>query len=220
MSIIGSIDNLFFGALLLLGAVVAIFAVIERTTDSLPTSTGSWDPRSLADPEDSDKAHPGEQVVGIVCLVLALVVFNLFPDKVGAFVHMDEQSGWIPLLNQAFWQQLWLLNVCLGLDLVLHVLVLRQGEWGLALRWVRVAVSVLFVVWLSRLVYGPNIFEFDVQWMINHGWSEAAAQEIGNILHKTVLPVLDILLKVGFAGAVIGLGIRVFNTVRGSFNRA
>jgi hypothetical protein len=220
MSIIGSVDNLFMGAFVVLGAVVAIFAVIERTTDGLPAKTGSWDPRSLEEPEDSNKALPGKQVVGIVCLVLTLVALNLFPDKVGVFVDMDENSGWIPILNQFFWQHLWLLNIGLGLDLVVQVLVLRKGEWNLPLRWVRVGVGALYVVWLANLVYGPGIFEVDYGSLGSQGWPESATQRLGNILQKTVLPVLNILLKVGFAAAVIGLGIRIFKTTRESFTRA
>lgn len=216
VSIIGSIDNLFLGAFVVLGAVVAVFAVIERTTGGVPAKASSWDPRRLYEPEDSNKEHPGERVVGIVCLVLTLVALNLFPDKVGVFVDMDENSGWIPILNQFFWQHLWLLNIGLGLDLVVQVLVLRKGEWNLPLRWVRVGIGALYVAWLANLVYGPGIFEVDYGSLGSQGWPESATQRLGNILQKTVLPVLNILLKVGFAASVIGLGVRIFKTARES----
>jgi len=218
-ALFGSIDNLVVGALIILGSVVAIFAFIERSAKSFPGDTKIWDPRDLGDEEEAEKVHLSEQIVGIAFLVLALVVLNIFPDRVGVFVHLDEHSGWVPMLNQAFWSHLWLLNICLGLDLWLQVLVLRRGKWTSALRWVRVVVSVLFVVWISQLVYGPSIFEVDLDRMVSHGWPEASVDRFGHIMHKTVLPILTILLRVGFVAAFITLGIRIYNATKASLGK-
>ena len=118
-------DDYLATALTILGIVVFIFAVIERF--SRPSgSSRAWDPRSLPEIDDSDRVGRIGQGVKLAFLGLALVVVNFFPDRIGSFVTIGEQSGWVPLLGTAFNQHLWLLNLALGLDLFLNLVVWRR----------------------------------------------------------------------------------------------
>ncbi len=209
-----SIQNLLVGGLFLLGAVVTIFAVIERTSDQAPPSDEAWDPTTLDDVEDPNQVSLGEVVVGIVFLVLGLVMLNVFPERVAIWVNPNERIGVVPLLTEAFWSQLWLLNICLGLDLALSVVLLRKKSWTPTLLWTRVVITLGFVVWFSRLIYGPPIFGLDTASLLESGWPSSEVDQIEGVIQGTLVPILNILLRVGFAAAVIGFCIRVYNTTK------
>lgn len=215
ISVGDSIQNLVIGSIFVLGVVVTIFALIERSGGETPlTSDESWDPDSLLDEQDVDEVSVGEVVVGVVFLVLALAILNFFPDWVAIWVNLREHSGTVPLLTESFWSQLWLLNICLGLDLALSLVLLRTGRWSIPLLWVRVAITLLFVVWFSRLVYAGPVFEIDPDLLLDRGWPVSAVDHIESVVQGRLLPVLRILLRIGFAAAVIGFCIRVFNTTK------
>ncbi len=209
-----SLQNLLVGSLFLLGAVVTIFAIIERTSGEAPPSSEGWDPTTLGDVEDPDKVSLSEVVVGIVFLVLALVMLNVFPERIAIWVNLNEGSGTVQLLTQAFWSQLWLLNICLGLDLALSVALLRRKSWTPPLLWTRVVITLLFVVWYSRLIYGPPIFVLDAEPLLEAGWESSAIDHLESVVQGTLLPILNILLRIGFGAAVIGFCIRVYNTTK------
>lgn len=215
VSVGDSIQNLMIGIIFALGAVVTIFALIERSSGDTPmASHETWDPSSLVEERDPDKISVGEVVVGVAFLVLALVILNLFPGWVAIWVNLKEHSGTVPLLSDSFWSQLWLLNICLGLDLALSLVLLRTGRWSIPLLWIRVAITLLFVVWFSRLVYSGPVFELDTESLLADGWPTSAVEHIEDVVRYRLLPVLSILLRLGFAAAIIGFCIRVFNTTK------
>ena len=219
VSVGDSIQNLVIGGVFLLGAVAGIFAILERTSVEPSPTRESWDPGSLAEEEEPDKISLAEVVVGLVFLILALVVLNLFPEWVAIWVNLDEHSGTVPLLSDSFWSQLWLLNICLGLDLGLSLLLLRKRRWTTPLLWFRVAISLLFVVWFSRLILGPPIFDLDTDLLMSHHWPASAIDHLQRVVHGRLLPVLNILLRIGFVAAIVGLAFRVFNTTKRTFGR-
>lgn len=219
VSVGNSIQNLAVGALFVLGVVVAIFAAIERTGDESTVADEPWHPSDLEDEVDPHRISKGEVVVGIVFLVFGLVVLNLFPEKVAVWTYLDEHTGTVDILSRAFWSQLWLLNICLSLDLVLSFVLLRKGRWTIPLLWARVAITLLFVVWFARLSSGPPIFELDPEALRQAGWPSSAVDHLEDIVRGRLFPVLNILLRIGFAAAVIGFCIRVFSTTRRTLGR-
>ena len=104
------------GSLVFLGIAVVVFSVIERTAVLPPASRDDWDPGALPETDDPDKVKLGDLLASIAFLVVALVMLNFFRSWIGAYVTMDDKSGWIPLLGPVFESQLWLLNICLVLD--------------------------------------------------------------------------------------------------------
>ncbi|MEJ2086436.1 MAG: hypothetical protein P8Y44_12290 [Acidobacteriota bacterium] len=219
VSVGDSIQNLLLGGIFLLGAVAGIFAVIERTSVEPSTTKESWNPASLAEEKEPDKISLAEVVVGLVFLILALVVLNLFPEWVAIWVNLDEHSGTVPLLSDSFWSQLWLLNICLGLHLGLNLLLLRQGRWSTPLLWIRVVISLLFVVWLSRLIYGPPLFELDTDLLISQDWPASAIDHLQRVVQGRLLPLLSILVRIFFVAAIVGFCIQIFNTTRRTLSR-
>ena len=214
-----SIQNLLLWGMCLLGVVVTIFAAIERSGADDPLDD-EWHPSQLDDQEDPDRVSVGELVGGIVFLVIGLVVLNVFPEWIAIWVNLDEHSGRVPMLTQAFWSQLWLLNLCLVLDLGLSIVVLKKKRWTTPLLWTRVVVTLLFVVWFARLTYGPPIFDLDSQQLLADGWPASAVEHLEAVVHGRLMPVLGILLRLGFGAAVIGFCYRVFSTTRRTLDRS
>jgi hypothetical protein len=215
-SLIAALSSVLIGSLVILGIAVVVFSVIERTAVLPPPTREEWDPGSLPEIEDPDKVSIGDRVASIAFLVVALVVLNFFRQWIGAHVTSNEESGWIPLLGPVFESQLWLLNVCLVLDLVVNFLVLLKWRWTTALRWASFAVNCLYLTWLGRIAFGPSILEVDPAWMASHGWS-AEAIEGYEELFSGLSGVLSLNFKLGFAVACVFLAFSFFKLLRRMF---
>jgi hypothetical protein len=217
-SLVAAVSGILTGFLVILGIAVVIFSVIERTAVLPPPTREEWDPGSLPEIEDPDKVSIGDRVAAIAFLVVALIVLNFFRRWIGAHVTTNEESGWIPLLGPAFESQLWLLNVCLVLDLVVSFLVLLKWRWTTALRWANFAVNCLYLIWFGRIAFGPSILEVDPAWMASHGWSAEAIAGYEE-LFSGLSAVLDFNLKLGFAVACVCLAYSCFKLLRRLFIR-
>jgi len=148
------------------GSVTLTFAVLERFVPASAwekTSEKEWDPRSLPPVEDAERVERGGLIVSSVFLVIALVVFNLFPDWIGVgFVRSagDGVRSWQfgPVLAPVFFSAylLWL-DAIWGVQLVLNVVLIRQGRWQLATRLVELALLLGGVVLIGQMLTGPSI---------------------------------------------------------------
>jgi hypothetical protein len=185
----------FFGAVLAgLGAVTLTFAILERvlpeskyrartlSTSPLPivalerVSSESafeedeeevWDPRTLPEIEDHDRVEVGGLVTGIVFAVLALCVFNLFPEWVGvSFVSSIDgaPAGWrtVPLLAPVFFTTYlpWL-NALWVAQIGLSVVLLRQGRWQRATRVADFLLAVLGAFILYQMAFGSSMLTME-----------------------------------------------------------
>jgi hypothetical protein len=219
LGLLGSVDDFLKGALVILGLVVVVFAALERTGARPAATRESWDPRTLAPLESLDRVSPAGQVAQVAFLTLALVLLNLFPERIGAFLSVGDESGWVPLLGEGFRSRLWLLDLCLILDLALALVVLRARRWRTSLRWLKFGVDALYVGWLAALITGPPILEADAEWMIRHGWSPEAAAHYAERMHRFLTPLSRIGLRLGLLAAVVGLMIRLVKLIRMTVSR-
>jgi hypothetical protein len=96
-------DNLLFS----IGLTLAVFAAIEFFTDrakrEVPATETSWDPLALPKAvEKSQQIKRGQYVFSIVWTILLIVLFNLYPEKIGYLAASAEGAVIVPLLAQAF----------------------------------------------------------------------------------------------------------------------
>lgn len=213
--VITIVDDYLATSLTVLGIVVFIFAVVERfSTPSV--SAREWDPRSLPARDDPDRVSRIGQTAKLALLGLVLVVVNFYPERIGSMLTVGEQSGWVPLLGPTFDRHLWLLNLALGLDLILNLVVWRQGRWQLKTRWLDFATTLIWVLLLYRLVTGPSIVEPDAEWMIAHGWSSEAAADYVRLIDEILSGLVAMALKIGLVGAVVGTVVQLFGLLKRS----
>ena len=215
-SLVAALSSVLMGSLIFLGIAVVVFSVIERTDILPPASREDWDPGTLPETADPDTVKLGEPLASIAFLVIALVMLNFFGSWIGAYVTMEDESGWIPLLGPVFESQLWLLNICLILDLVVNFLVLLKWRWTLPLRWANFGVNCLYLTWLGRIAFGPSVLQPNTDWMNSRGWS-AEAIEGYEELFTGLGGVIDINLKLGFGVACFFLAYALFKLLRRTF---
>ncbi|MFH1523653.1 MAG: hypothetical protein ABIF04_01700 [Chloroflexota bacterium] len=147
------------------GSIVITFAIMER----IPWSRGefrkekedeskAWNPRDLPEVQDVEKFSIPGLVAEIVFTGIALVVFNFF-SQVFSLGITFQNSEWtfLPLLSEAFFRYLPYINGLWILQIVLNLILLRQGRWQTATRWMRFALLALGIVLAAFMLTGPDL---------------------------------------------------------------
>ena len=154
-----------------LGFTTLIFAILERTLSEEDLTDlqdeEKWDPRKLPPVEDSNRIQPVSMVAGICFTVLALLLFNLFADRLG-IIYTQTEGGWkvIPALSPAAiktFLPLW--NLSWVLTLALDVAVLQQRQWNTTTRSLELGLKGFTLYILVRMFSGPVLwkpFEMEV----------------------------------------------------------
>jgi hypothetical protein len=167
VSSFGEVFGSYLGAVLAgLGAVTLTFAILERVAPDLNFEVegeAAWDPHTLPQIQDRDRIEVGGQIAAIVLTVIALIVFNFFPEWIGISFRgsiNDAPRSWhtMPLLAPIFFTAylpwlnvLWIANI--GLSIVL----LRQGRWQRLTRLADFVLTVLGAFILYRMAFGPAL---------------------------------------------------------------
>ena len=133
---LGSVSSQFFTSLAefwtsvvtAFGIIVLIFTILERT---LPQSAKlreienkEWDPKQLNKKPRLNEVRISSEIEGILSNVIALVIFNVFPQVLS--VRFFQDSSWVvlPVLSERFFQLLpwieiiWVLGIFLNLLLI------------------------------------------------------------------------------------------------------
>lgn len=203
VSSFGEVFGGYLGAVLAgLGAVTLTFAILERVAPDLALEVegeAAWDPRALPVVQDRDRIEVGGQVAGIVLTVIALIVFNFFPEWIGIGFRGSidgAPKSWytMPLLAPVFFtaylpwlNALWVANI--GLSIVL----LRQGRWQRLTRLIDFVLAILGVFVVYQMAFGPSLLAV-----------EALRPES---LRDTLGAILPVMLKVGLiVGLVASVG--------------
>jgi hypothetical protein len=212
----GDVFGSYFGALLsAYGSITLTFAILDRV---LPGDVWKeddegeeWDPRSLPEIQDRDQIQVGELIAGSVFIVLALIVFNVFSEWVGiGFVGSIDggPTTWHfrPLMTPYFFETyLPFINVLWTANLVLNLVLLRQGRWQ---RWTHVADLLLHVgsaFLLYQMIFGPPIITM-----------EAIQTESLRELLDSMLPgLLKLALGIGLVATIVEIVQKLFLIVRG-----
>lgn len=212
---IGILDD-YIGALLAgLGSVTLTFAILERV---LPESAldkedeETWDPRTLPEIEDTDRTHIqiGGLIVETGLTAIALIVFNFFPQWIGiGFVASidDATARWyaIPLLTADFFTAyLPLINISWILQIVLNIVLLRQGRWQLVTRLIDVALTVFSAFILYRMITGPAFLTFEA----------ITIESLRQLLDSFLPTLIRIGLIIGFIATIGEIIQKLYRTFR------
>ncbi len=116
-----------------------------------------WDPRDLPEVQDVEKFSIPGLVAEIIFTIAAIVVFNFFPQIIGFGTLHNSDWTFLPLLSEAFFRYLPFVNALWGLHIVLNLILLRQGRWEIATRWLRATLLVLGIVLAAFMLAGPDL---------------------------------------------------------------
>ncbi len=141
------------------GTLVFVFALIEtfsRSKIEAETADQPWNPRSLPKVETSERVKVGELVVGIGFNLVAIVIFNAYPEWISAISVTDGQVTVTPLLSENFMTFVPWLTILWSLTIALNAYVLAQGHWRPLTRWLEVGLALFGLAILGwMLVDGP-----------------------------------------------------------------
>ena len=207
LDLAGLLSALMDSTLGLLGLLVLVFAVeqrFDRRRENVATepmldeakedrAAESWDPRSLPEAKDEDGIDRGEEIVGLFFVIVALVLVNFAPHRLGAFVSIDGEGAWIPFFGPGLERHRLLFDLVFGGWLITGLWLLRAGRWNLTLRFVDLVVMLGCIGLITSALADPGLVQRDYQWFRDHGISVDTAEELAD----TVAPIAYIAWRVG-----------------------
>lgn len=158
-------------------------------------------PSGLSAPVQKSAVYPrGLAVFSICALVVLLVLFNYYPQRIGFWVSATDTESFVPILSPAFFEQYlpWI-NLCWMLALGLNIAHLALGRWTLATRLLDLGLAFLSLNIVVSMIFGPAIFAFGAQ--------SAGLDEAWTTTAQTVASALSMVAP--FVLGVIALGLMV-----------
>jgi hypothetical protein len=146
------------------GNIVLVFAILERVLPAadfdFDEEGEDWDPSSLMKEPEPDEVKPWEPIATIVFSAAVMIVFNLYPQLIGIGFLKNGVWTFLPVLTDAFFRWLPCINLLWALQIVLNVVLLRQGRWQASTRWFSIALDIAGIAIGYLLLTGPSIVSF------------------------------------------------------------
>ncbi len=183
------------------GNIVLVFAILQWVNAGKnfkdETQEKEWDPEELTKEPDPDEVRTWDLIVTIAFTLLALLVFNFYPQALGIYYFSKDVSVFIPALSEAFFRMLPWINLSWALGIGLNLWLLRQGTWTPAARWFEVALKLAGVVITYLLLQGPSILSLTPEAFTNSGVDPSTANTLTGMLHLVTRMALGIGFFVG-----------------------
>ncbi len=184
------------------GNLALIFALIERYTPASEFKMDKekeWDPASLLKEPEPQDVKIWEPIIAIVFTFIALSIFNFNRQLIGIYFLDGTEWKVLPLLSEAFFKWLPLLNIAWVAEIVLNGMLLRNGRWDITTRLISIGTKLLQIVILGLMLAGPSIFTVTPESLISSGIPADAAQTLNTLAHQGIRVVLGL----GIFGAVV-----------------
>lgn len=173
LDLLKALGNFFNMSFMGLTWAVIVLAILERTIPET-SKEEQFDPRNLRKVEEPEKEFKAwELIVDLVFTIAVIVLFNVYPDKVGLYYITslgDTHVHFLPVLTAEFFRYMPFFNMLWGLKVALDVYLLSQRSWGNGTRWAQVGLSVLTLGVLFSLLSGAPILQVTSQALLAAGW--------------------------------------------------
>jgi hypothetical protein len=146
-------------------------------------------------------------VAEIGALGALLVLFNLYPYKIGILISAADPASFMPVLAPTFKAHMPWLNAWWGLALLLALAKLAYGHWTLAMRGADLGLRLLGAYVLGRLVFGDPLLGLNPQWA-------SVPNSIVVRFADQALPLLNIVIKFVLGFAFVGLAIGAYDKLK------
>ncbi len=167
---------------------------------------------------DSVGAHRGGSrinrvlvVVEISILLGVLLLFNLFPEKVGIYSSAVRPYVFVPLLTPEWLSYMPWLNTWWMLALVLAAVKLAYGRWTQSLRWADLGLHLLGILVVASVIWGVPIA------IVNAGGASAGIPTLNSAGQHAGLPWMGlesalvlvlVAMVIGFFTRLAKMGVR------------
>lgn len=184
------------------GNLALIFALIERyapASEFKVNEDKEWDPASLMKEPEPQDVKIWEPIIAIVFTFIALSIFNFNPQLIGIYYLDGNEWHILPILSEAFFRWLPLMNIGWVADIVLNGMLLRAGKWSTSTRLVSIGTKLFQIFILVMLISGPSILAFTPASLTQGGITDPEA--------------VNVLMMLATQGMKFILGIAIFGTV-------
>jgi len=148
--IVSIFSNTIYGAISSLGVVTIIFALISRYVDTdghKPTE--DWSPDNLPEiPIRKEKVSVGESIASIIFILIAISIFNTFPEIVNTPLIYTGDSGFAfshTIIIDRFLDYLVFINFIWLMEIFYSVATLITGRITMAIRFTKIIITVLAI---------------------------------------------------------------------------
>jgi hypothetical protein len=188
-----------FGALVsALGSMTLVFAILERVLPAEEFKTSDdkeWDPAELAQEPEPDDVKPWEPVLAIIFTAVALSIFNFNPGWIGIYHQVDGDWTVLPVLTEAFFRWLPLINIAWVAEIVLNAILLTTGRWQVSTRLFSIAIKVFGIIIGYFLLTGPFILSITPENLQATGIFDAeAARVLGLMARQGVQSLIALIM--------------------------
>jgi hypothetical protein len=227
-TIIKAIANFGTSAMIALGNIVLIFAILEW---ALYRAGGKvevkglqiekvWEPRTLTKIALPNQVKMGETILEIVGCFAAIVIFNLYPQIIGYTPSLNsvfENGTWssvnfIPVLSAAFFYYVPFLSLVWASTIILDIILLRMGSWTILTRIFAIGLKVINVLIAGAMLAGPSLIAITVSTLTSALGDAEGAQ----ILLIMITQGVRLALWLAIIGGSIDIIRMIYRTATGS----
>jgi hypothetical protein len=157
--------------------------------------------QSIPQTRAQDRVNRTALAVQICILMVMLIVFNVYPEKVGVYRTALDPASFTPLLAPGFYEAMPWLNAWWVLALGLALVLLFFEHWTGLLRVAELAMDLFGVLVLCRLLAGAPLLVPDLGW----DWSLGGHMTpFGAWPLWSVNTLVQLALSVALFGQVVG----------------
>jgi hypothetical protein len=150
-----------------------------------------------------------EPVVEIVGTAIALSIFNFNRDWIGFYFLSDGRWSILPVLTDAFFRWMPLINITWVSEIVLNALLLQSGRWTVPTRLTAMAIKLMQIAIGFFLLTGPTILAITAESLQATGvFPPDAAQTLGTMAQQGVRSVIAVVMFVQGID-VVKMGVRL-----------
>lgn len=160
-----------------------------------------WDPASLRKLRAEERIKPAGLIFEAALLIGLLVLFNFYPQWVGAFNGNNDGFFFVPLLAESFSFFLPWVNAFWGLSLALTFWLVVQGRKTRTERWLQIGLKVFALLILFNMLVGPPVVGLNPEYLEFHQVPESALRFFADFKITTIV------FKAVIGGNLIGHGI-------------
>ncbi len=195
------------------GNLAVIFALIERYAPAAQFNIDEkkeWDPASLKKEPEPQGLKVWEPILAIVVTFIGLSILNFNPQLIGLYYLDGKEWKVLPLLTEAFFRWLPLMNISGIGEIILNGLLLRSGKWTPSTRLFSIGIKLLQIFTIAMLLMGPPILAITPDILRTGGITDPDSVEALNQLAHTGVRVA---LGLGIFGSVVEIIKSVYKMI-------
>jgi len=209
----GGLLNIVSASIGAFGNIALVFALIERfapASEFKMEEEKEWDPSSLMKEPEPQDVKIWEPILGIVFTFIALSIINFNQQLIGIYYLEGNEWKVLPLLTEAFFRWLPLMNIAWIAEIILNGMLLRTGRWDTPTRLVSIAIKVFQIVIIALLFTGPSILAITPESLKAGGIPDA---EVARTLSELAQQGIRVVLGLAIFGTVVEIIKSVYKLI-------